>query len=83
MPRYFIDTSDGDTFIHDDEGHDLPGVTAARDVAQAALPDIARDKLPDGEKRTFCAFVRDETGAVIYRVALSLVGEWSEGQMPQ
>jgi hypothetical protein len=47
------------------------------------LPDMAREKLPDGEKRTFCAFVRDETGAVIYRVALSLVGEWSAGQMPR
>ncbi len=83
MPRYFIDTSDGDTFMYDDEGHDLPDPGAARDTAQMALPDIARDKLPDGEKRTFCAFVRDETGAVIYRVALSLIGEWSAGQMPR
>ena len=83
MPRYFIDTSDGDTFVHDDEGHDLPDVAAARDVAQAMLPDMAREKLPDGERRTFCAFVRDETSAVIYRVALSLVGEWSAGQIPR
>jgi hypothetical protein len=80
MPRYFIDTSDGDTFVHDDVGHDLPDARAARDAAQAALPDIARDKVPDGDNRTFCAFVRGETGTVIYRVALSLVGEWSAGQ---
>lgn len=79
MPRYFIDTSDGDTFLYDDEGYDFPDAGAARDAAQAALPDMAREKLPDGDKRTICAFVRDETGAVIYRVALSLVGEWSAG----
>ncbi len=81
MPRYFIDTWDGDAFAHDREGYDLPDAGAARDTAQAALPNMARDRLPDGEARTFCAFVRDETGAVIYRVALSLVGEWSAGQM--
>ena len=82
MPRYFIDTSDGDTFVHDDEGHDFPDASAARDAAQAALPDIARDKMPNGDKRTFCAFVRNETDAVIYRVALSLVGEWSADHLP-
>ncbi len=37
MPRYFIDTSDGDTFMYDDEGHDLPDPGAARDTAQMAL----------------------------------------------
>ena len=82
MPRYFIDTSDGDTFVRDDEGYDLPDAIAARNAAQAALPDLARDRMPDGDKRTFCAFVRDETGAVIYRMALSLVGEWSADHMP-
>ena len=80
MPHYFFDTSDGDKFVKDDKGCDLPDVAAARDAAQAVLPDMARDKMPDGEKRTFCAFVRNETGVVIYRVALSLVGEWSAGQ---
>ena len=79
MPRYFIDTSDGDTFVHDDVGYDFSDVGAARDAAQVALPDIAREKIPDGEKRAFCAFVRDGTGAVVYRVALSLIGEWSAG----
>lgn len=83
MPRYFIDTSDGDVFVRDDEGYELPDARAARDTAQAALPDMAREKMPDGESRTLCAFVRDETGAVIYRVALSLVREWSAGQMPR
>ena len=80
MPRYFFDTSDGDKFVKDDKGCDLPDVVAARDAAQAALPDMARDRMPDGEARTFCALVRDEAGTVVYRVALSLIGEWTAGQ---
>ncbi|WP_267427011.1 hypothetical protein [Methylobacterium sp. GC_Met_2] len=82
MPRYFIDTSDGDTFVEDDEGHDLPCVEAARDAAQSALPDMARDAMPDGDGRIFCASVRDEVGTVLYKATLSLVGEWGAGQKP-
>lgn len=76
MPRYFIDTDDNDSFVEDDEGQDLPDVEAARELAQAALPDMARDKIPDGDCRTFCASVRDEAGTVIYKATLSLHGEW-------
>ena len=76
MPRYFIDTNDDDVFVADDEGQDLPNAEAAREVAQAALPDMARDKIPDGEGRTFCACVRDEAGTVIYKATLTLRGEW-------
>ncbi len=76
MPRYFIDTNDDDVFVEDDEGQDLPDAQAAREAAQAALPDMARDKMPDGEGRTYFACVRDEAGAVIYKATLTLVGEW-------
>lgn len=76
VPRYFIDTNDDDLFVVDDEGLDLLDAQAARKVAQAALPDMAQEKLPDGDDRTFCASVRDETGEVIYKVTLTLRGEW-------
>lgn len=82
MPRYFIDTNDGDSFVEDEMGYDLPDAGAARDAAQAALPDMARDKIPDGDGRTFRASVRDEAGTVLYKVTLSLVGEWGAGQKP-
>lgn len=78
MPRYFIDTNDDDVFVEDDEGQDFPNVEAAREVAQAALPDMARDKMPDGERRTFSACVRDEAGTVIYKATLTLTGEWKK-----
>ena len=79
MPRYFIDTNDDDLFVEDDEGQDLPDAEAAREAAQAALPDMARDKMPDGEGRTFYACVRDQAGVVIYKVTLTLAGEWKKG----
>lgn len=79
MPRFFIDTNNDDTFVEDEEGQNLPDAAAARKVALAALPDMARDKMPDGDHRTFRVSVRDETGAVIYEATLRLAGEWKAG----
>jgi hypothetical protein len=78
MARYFFDTDDGDTFVEDDEGQELPNAEAAREAALAALPGMARDKMPDGDHRTFCATVRDDAGTVIYTARLTLVGEWGD-----
>ena len=82
MPRYFIDTNDDDVFVEDEEGQVLADAETARQMAQAALPDMAREKMPDGDGRTFCASVRDEAGTVIYKATLSLVGQWGVGQKP-
>lgn len=50
--------------------------TGARAAAIAALPDIARDVLPDGDRRDFVSSVRDEAGEVIFTATLSLVAQW-------
>jgi hypothetical protein len=76
VPRYFIDTNDDDLFVADDEGLDLFDAHAARKAALAALPDMAQEKMPDGDDRIFCASVRDEAGEVIYEATLTLRGEW-------
>ena len=76
MSRYFFDTDDGDYRAQDDEGMELPDAEAARVAAVDALPDMARDKLPDGDRRTFSVQVRDEGGTVIYTARLDLIGEW-------
>ena len=76
MPRYYFDTDDGDTHIHDDEGMDLPSNEDARQAALAALPDIAKDKLPDGDRRDFIIDMRDQHHRLIYTATLSLVGRW-------
>jgi hypothetical protein len=78
MPRYFIDTDDNHTLVIDDEGEELPDDNAARRSALAALPDMARDKMPDGDHRTFCASARNVTGEVVYTATLTLVGAWKK-----
>ena len=76
MPRYFFDTDDGDVLVEDGEGIELPDAEAARTIGVAALPDMARDRLPDGDRRTFAVRVRDERGTVLYSASLDMVGEW-------
>lgn len=72
MPLFFIDTSDQDNFYRDDEGSEFADLQAAKAAAVGALPDMARDELPDGDARTFLAIVRDAHGAPILQAALSL-----------
>ena len=79
MPRYFIDTDDGDVNVRDEEGSDLSGPHAARLIALDALPDMARQKMPDGDRRTFTVGVRDAAGAVVYTATLDLRGDWPAG----
>ena len=76
MPRFFFDTYDGDFFAPDNEGQDLEGIEAAKLMAQEALPNMAEDKLPDGDQRVFVVSVRDEAGQVVLRVSLTLVTEY-------
>lgn len=76
MPRYYIDTDDDERRDIDEAGFDLSGPAEARTAALDALPDMARDKIPDGDRRTFSVRVRDEQGTVLYSAELALVGEW-------
>ena len=75
MPRYFFDTYDGNQMAPDEAGLELADIAAAKVEAQKALPDMARDAMPDGNHRTFVVSVRDEAGTVVVRAALSLVVE--------
>ena len=61
---------------------DLPDLQAAKVEAQSALPDIARDVLPDGDQRDFSVSVRDDTGQVVLRATLSLVVDYLSSVRP-
>ena len=82
MHTYTVDTDDGDALIKGDGGQELTSSHAARLAALAALPDMAHDKLPNGDHRTFTSTVRDETGREIYAATLTLVGEWKVSPPP-
>ena len=72
MPRFFIDTSDQDRFVRDETGYEFDDVEAAKAAAVDALPDMARDELPDGDARTFLAIVRGSNGAPLLQASLTL-----------
>jgi hypothetical protein len=75
LARYFFDTYDGSRLVPDTEGLELQNIEMAKAEAQRALPDLARDALPDGDQKTFMVSVRDEAGQVVLRAALSLIVE--------
>lgn len=43
MPRYHFDIRDGETFVIDDEGSDLPDIAMAQIEAAQLLSDIVND----------------------------------------
>ena len=57
----------------------LPGRQPHDLAALRALPDMARDIIPDGDHREFVVTVRTEGGSEIYRATLTLKGEWRDG----
>jgi hypothetical protein len=76
VPRYYFDEYDGEAVTQDDEGLELDGIEAARAEARKALPDIARDVLPeDGDRRTMVVKVRDEAGKVVITATLTMLIE--------
>ncbi|TXM97332.1 hypothetical protein FV242_31805 [Methylobacterium sp. WL64] len=76
MAHYTIDTDDDDKYVEGHYGEGLTCPLAARSMALSALPDMVRDRLPNGDRCTFRAIVRDENGMEIYTATLMLVGEW-------
>ena len=76
MPRFYIDTSDQERFVRDQEGYEFKDLMAAKNAAVDALPDMARDDLPDGDNRTFSAVVRDDRGETLLQATMSFALTW-------
>jgi len=74
--RYFFDIDDDRRLIRDRDGHEFQTRQEVRNAAIVALPDIARDELPDGDRRVFTVKVRDGTGKFVFEATLSLIATW-------
>jgi hypothetical protein len=74
MPRYYFDISDDDGFHPDEFGHELDNYEEARQQAQAIIPRIMEEELPDGESHLVVCDMRGETGRIIYRAELTYRG---------
>jgi hypothetical protein len=48
MARYFFDVINGIGLVEDEEGQDLPGLSAAREVAIAGVRSILREDVAAG-----------------------------------
>lgn len=79
MTRYYFDIDDGEHQTHDDEGHACANRRAVRSVAVRALPEIARDHLPDGDRREFVVKVRDQDGRYLFEARLAFTARWLDG----
>ncbi len=76
MSRYFFDIHDGHDFTGDEDGVSLEDLSyKAVDV----LPDIVREKLPDGPRRTFSVKARDEQARYVFRATPTLASAWIVG----
>jgi len=76
MPRYYFDTFDGADLCEDDQGVDFASDSEMRFAALDALPEIAREELPDGDHREMWVKVRSSDGADLFKATLSLRAEW-------
>lgn len=65
VPLYFFDTRDGDDFIQDDVGEELPDLERVKAVAALSLAELARDVIPGSVKRVLKVEVRDEQRPVL------------------
>ncbi len=80
MTLFFFDVDDGERRTFDDQGTEFPGLKEAREGAIRALPDVARDLLPDGDRRDFVVTVKDANGRALFRASLSFRSEWLNGE---
>jgi hypothetical protein len=76
MTRYYFDTFDGNQTSVDEHGIDCVSRQEIQDRAIDALPDLARDELPNGPERLFWVRVRDGAGRVIFEASLFLASRW-------
>jgi hypothetical protein len=78
MPRFFFDYDDGQSVTADDVGLELATQEDVRRAALDALPDLARELLPETPVREMSIQVRDEAGRYVLTTSLILVTQWSE-----
>jgi hypothetical protein len=68
MSRYYFDIRDGEGFVKDDEGIELPGIADAQLEAAASLAEMSKEfhmKDPDPSGYPLSVEVRDLNGPLL------------------
>jgi hypothetical protein len=76
LARFYFDTFDGDHATADSVGLDCETMEEVQNSAIDALPDMAREMLPDGLNRLFYISVRDDGGHAVFGATLELKSTW-------
>ena len=76
MPRFYIDTSDQQRYVRDEDGIEFEDVEAATRAAAEGLADMTRDIVLGVENRTLIAIVRDEIGGTWCQATMSFGVTW-------
>ena len=76
MPRYFFDTYDEGMLQSDDRGIVCDSREQVRENAVNSLPEIARERLPNGDDHVFKVRVRDGAGSSIFEASLVFKSRW-------
>jgi|EndMetStandDraft_8_1072994.scaffolds.fasta_scaffold1112395_1 uncharacterized protein DUF6894 len=72
MPRFYFDCFDGWEWVRDDVGLECPSLDRALAEAQDALPELARDMLPDGPALSIRVRIRDQKDVFVGEAALDI-----------
>ena len=72
MPRFYIDTDDGNLPVIDQDGAEYRDLASAEDEAMRTLPEMVQSRHPARNWREISAAVRDEAGVVRFRASLAL-----------
>jgi hypothetical protein len=76
MPRYLFDLTGGHlSGLPDKVGTELEGIEAVADEVASTLGELAKDALPDGNRKEFKLVARDQEGTPVVRASLSFVME--------
>ena len=78
MPRFYIDSSDQEHFVLDEEGLEFDRVEMALGAAVCALSDMVRDASSSTEEKLFTTTVRDSNGREVVRATMTLNVRWSD-----
>ncbi|ESW73073.1 hypothetical protein NKK52_15475 [Mesorhizobium sp. C277A] len=72
MARFFFDSGDGDLVFEDEIGVECAGLEEVRRAGFEGLVDLTRESLKSVDGQQLFIEVRDENGAKILRLSLSL-----------
>lgn len=75
MPNFYFDLGNAGLLVIDEEGSYFATEEEARHEAITMLPEIARDRMRDGDRQRLVVTIRDGQNRRFFRATLIVLGE--------